>query len=267
MIACDDYWSKFAKELVQLTNLKHNGIILDVGTGPGECLLAARNELDEYKLLIGIDQNIDQITKAKKIFKDLSIKNAKFQIMNANNLKFDNDYFDNILSGFIGFSDAFDFANNRFIGKNAKMKEIYRTLKPRGEAAFSTWAYQQDIEIARSLLQRYLIDKKVMTLEKINNLHISYSKETVTGFRLLMEDARFKEIKIISKDFQICYNTSEEWWDVMKKAAWIMIYSLNHDLAKLKDLKNYILPEGIESFKTKRGYIFQKKVIFGIGSK
>ena len=47
MIACNEYWSKFAEELVQLINLKPNGNILDVGTGPGECLLAAKNKLNK----------------------------------------------------------------------------------------------------------------------------------------------------------------------------------------------------------------------------
>ena len=125
--------------------------------------------------------------------------------MEASNLKFDDNSFDNILCGFIGFSDSYDFKNNQFIDKNAKMKEIFRVLKSGGEAAFSTWEYQQDIEVARGLLQKYLRYKNMKKNNDIENLSISYSKESVDGFKLIMKDAGFNNIKIFSKNYNIIY--------------------------------------------------------------
>jgi ubiquinone/menaquinone biosynthesis C-methylase UbiE len=262
-----DYWSDFAKELVRIANLKHNGTILDVGTGSGTCLIAATEKLGANCSLVGIDHNEANISKARYTFKNIVVESAQFKTMKASNLKFEDNSFDNILCGFIGFSDSYDFANDLFIGKNEKMKEIFRVLKSEGEAAFSTWEYQQDIEVARELLQKYLIHKNMKKKNDIENLSISYSKETKKGFKLLMEDAGFSNIKIFSKDFQIHYKTIDEWWEKMKFAAWIMRYTLNNDSNRLNDLKMYALPQGIEPFKEEDVFKFQKSVIFAYGSK
>jgi ubiquinone/menaquinone biosynthesis C-methylase UbiE len=261
-----DYWSDFANVLVNYSNLKSNGKILDVGTGTGTCLTAAVDKLEGNCQLVGIDHNSSRISQARKKFKDINVENVKFHTMKASNLKFEENNFDNVLCGFIGFTDSFDFEKNQVIN-NAKMKEIFRVLKPRGEAAFSTWAYQQDIEVARTLLQQYLRDKGLKPKNEIDELHISYSKESINGFKLMMEDAGFVNIRIFAKDFTIIYKSIEEWWDIMEFAAWIITYALNHDPVELKNLKNYCLPQGIESFKNGDSYNFQKSVIFAFGSK
>ncbi|MFX1374333.1 MAG: class I SAM-dependent methyltransferase [Promethearchaeota archaeon] len=261
-----EYWSDFAKELVKFANLKHNGRILDIGTGTGTCLIAATDKLRGNCHCVGIDWNETRIFQARDRFKNINTKSAKFHTMEAINLKFEDNSFDNILCGFIGFSDSYDFENHHLID-NAKMKEIFRVLKPEGEAAFSTWALQQDIETARGLLQRYLQIKNLKTKNQIENLSISYSKESIDGFKLIMEDAGFKKIKISERNFNIIYNSIDEWWKAMKFAAWIMKRALNNDSNKLLDLKKNMLPKGIANFENKGGYIFQKSVIFAYGTK
>ncbi len=261
-----DYWSDFAKELVKFANLKPNGKILDVGTGPGTCLVAATDKLGGNCHCVGIDWNETRISQARDKFKNINTRSVKFHTMEAINLKFEDNSFDNALCGFIGFTDSFDFEKKQFIN-NAKMKEIFRVLKPGGEAAFSTWAYQQDIEAARTLLQQYLRDKRLKPKNEIDELHISYSKESINGFKLIMEDAGFEKIRIFVKDFNIIYKSIEEWWEVMEFAAWIMRYTLNQDLNKLNDLKGTCLPQGIRAFKKDEGYTFQKSVIFAYGAK
>ncbi|MFX1418807.1 MAG: class I SAM-dependent methyltransferase [Promethearchaeota archaeon] len=262
-----DYWSDFAKELVKFVNLKSNGKILDVGTGSGACLIAVADKLGEHCHLVGIDKNNAKISEARNNFKDIVVESVQFRTMEASNLKFDDNSFDNILCGFIGFSDSYDFENNQFIGKNEKMKEIFRVLKPGGEAAFSTWEYQQDIEIARGLLQKYLRDKNMKKNNDIENLSISYSKESINGFKLILKDAGFNNIKIFSKSYNIIYKSVDEWWNMMQYAAWVMKYTLNHDSDKLNELKETYLPQGISAFKQEKGYNFQKSVIFAFGSK
>ncbi|MFX1241532.1 MAG: class I SAM-dependent methyltransferase [Promethearchaeota archaeon] len=261
-----DYWSDFAKELVKFANLKFNGKILDVGTGSGACLVAATDKLEGNCHLVGIDQNATKISQARDNFKNIHARDVQFHIMEASDLKFDDNSFDNVLCGFIGFGDSYDFETNKLIN-NAKMKEIFRVLKPAGEAAFSTWALQQDIETARALLQKYLKLKNLKTKNQIENLSISYSKESIDGFNMIMGDAGFKNIKVSKKDFNIVYSSMEEWWDIMKYVAWIMRYTLNNDSNKLIDLKNNMLPQGLSNFKNKGGYTFQKSVIFAYGSK
>jgi ubiquinone/menaquinone biosynthesis C-methylase UbiE len=262
-----DYWSDFAVELVKLASLKSNGNILDVGTGSGACLIAVANKLGENCQLVGIDKNKAKISQVRNNFKNIVVESAQFKTMEASNLEFDDNNFDNILCGFIGFSDSYDFKNNYFIGNNAKMKEIFRVLKSGGEAAFSTWEYQQDIEVARGLLQNYLRHENMKKNNEIENLSISYSKESVDGFKLIMKDAGFNNITIFSKNYNIIYKSVDEWWDIMEYAAWVMRYTLNHDPDKLNDLKKTCLPQGIRAFKKDEGYTFQKSVIFAYGAK
>ncbi len=261
-----DYWSDFAKELVKFANLKPNGRILDVGTGSGTCLVAATDKLGGNCHCVGIDWNETRVSQARDKFKNIDTITAKFHTMEAINLKFEDNSFDNILCGFIGFGDSYDFEKHQLID-NAKMKEIFRVLKPEGEAAFSTWALQQDIETARGLLQRYLKLRNLKTKNQIDNLHISYSKETLDGFKLIMEDAGFKKIKISEKKFKIGYKSIEEWWETMEIVAWIMRRTLNNDSNKLLDLKKNMLPHGIANFENKGRYTFQKSVIFAYGAK
>ncbi|MFX0020817.1 MAG: class I SAM-dependent methyltransferase [Candidatus Hermodarchaeota archaeon] len=261
-----DYWSDFARELAKFSNLKPNGKILDVGTGTGACLVAANDKLGGNCHLVGIDRNGDRLSQARDKFKNIDTGSVKFHTMEASNLDFEDNSFDNILSGFIGFSDSYDFEKNQ-LTNNAKMKEIFRVLKPEGEAAFSTWAFQQDIEVARGLLQQYLRHKKLKRNDEIEKLSISYSKESVSGFKLMMKDAGFNNIRILPKNFKIIYKSVEEWWEMMKYAAWIMRYTLNQDSNSLKDLKKCVLPHGIQDFEHEGTYIFQKTVIFAYGSK
>jgi ubiquinone/menaquinone biosynthesis C-methylase UbiE len=261
-----DYWSDFAKELVKFAILKPNGRILDVGTGSGTCLSAATDKLGGNCHCVGIDWNGTRISQARDKFKSIDTISVKFHTMEANNLKFEDNSFDNILCGFIGFGDSYDFEKHEFVD-NSKMKEIFRVLKPKGEAAFSTWALQQDIETARGLLQKYLKLKNLKTKNQIDNLSISYSKESIDGFKLIMENAGFNKIKISEKKFHIRYKSIEEWWKTMEFAAWIMRHTLNNDSNKLLDLKKTMLPHGIQDFEINGGYTFQKSVIFAYGSK
>jgi ubiquinone/menaquinone biosynthesis C-methylase UbiE len=261
-----DYWSDFAKELVKFANLKPNGKILDVGTGNGACLVAATDKLGGNCHLVGIDQNEAKISQAWDRFKNIDAYSVKFHNMEAKNLNFEDNSFDNVLCGFIGFGDSYDFEKHQLID-NAKMKEIFRVLKPEGEVAFSTWTLQQDIEAARSLLQKYLKLKNLKSKTQIEKLHISYSKEAVNGFKLIMEDAGFKKIKVSEKNFNIIYKSIEEWWEIMEYVAWIMRYTLNHDKNKLLDLKKNMLPHEIQDFEHDGKYIFRKSVIFAYGSK
>ena len=98
-----NYWTDFAKELVKFADLKPNGKILDVGTGSGTCLIAATDKLGTNCHLVGIDHNSANISKARNNFKNIVVESAQFRTMKASNLKFDDNSFDNILCGFIGF--------------------------------------------------------------------------------------------------------------------------------------------------------------------
>jgi len=99
--------------------------VLDVGCGCGlVCYLASKN--DNIKEIYGIDVREESIKHAI----DLNIENikTKFSIGFAEDLKFEDNYFDCVvMGGILGF--VFD--------ENIAIKEVFRVLKPGGKIIIS----------------------------------------------------------------------------------------------------------------------------------
>jgi len=127
-MAIGSYYSQVADEVV--SELK-SGIVLDLGTGPGYLPIEIVKRalgirvigVDLTPKLIGIaQQNSVKAGVAEKVY---------FEVMNAVELRFEDNYYDMVLS--TGMLHAF-----RKLDKASKlMRECYRVLKPGGQA----WIY------------------------------------------------------------------------------------------------------------------------------
>lgn len=100
------------------------GKTLDIGCGTGRTTARLAEKFE----VIGIDFAPEMIKKAGSLHPKLD-----FRIMNAANLAFPDNYFDNIFFSFCGIDYSYP-KNNR----TRVLKEIYRTLKPGGVFAFSS---------------------------------------------------------------------------------------------------------------------------------
>lgn len=267
-----NYWDHFAECLADKMNFEKGVKVLDVGTGSyATCLIAAAKRVGVNGDYTGIDLSNETLAKAAETISNEGITNVVLDCANIKDVKYPDNTFDNIICGFIGFSDEFDFENHQYIKTNAKMEHIYRILKKGGKAGFTTWLQQGDIKVAVDLLKVYLTQEKLMTAEEQKKLSVSYSKESIIGFTQILADSGYQDVNVYSEDFTIVYKDLEEWWDTIKWVAWVLRYTIgeqsNRSESLMNDFKEKMLPKGLEKYKCDAGYCFTKSVIFAFGKK
>lgn len=262
-----DYWSAFGQRLTELMEFKEGAKVLDIGTGRGACLIPAAKKIGSKGYIVGIDLWPNMIEDTIANIKKNNLTNAQAEEMDARELTFDDNSFDYVISGFIGFCGIFNFQNNEYRTDNNIMKHILRVLKPQSTAGFSTWLLQEDLDCLRELIQKYLSKYTTSSIAEINGVPISYSKETIEGFEIIMRDAGFKEIKVKSEDFILKFDSINDWFNRMKRVGWILNRTIGSNKDKILDFKEKMLPHGLNPYKKDNGYYFTKKVIFAFGKK
>jgi ubiquinone/menaquinone biosynthesis C-methylase UbiE len=267
-LAKQDFWEVFGEKLALFMNLKTGSSVLDIGTGGGSCLIPAAKIIGPTGQAIGIDLWKNRIEEVRENIKENNLSNTTAQIMDARELTFEDNTFDFTVCGFIGFGDVFDFQNHKYRKENDKMKHNLRVLKPGGKAGFSTWETQGELDCLRDLLYDYLNKHTSATQDRIDNIMISYSKETKKGFKKILQDVGFNSIEIFTEEFLIKYSNFDEWFKVMMRSGWILREYLGRDENDYEDFKDKMLPHGIATYKQADGsYKFKKSVIFAFGTK
>lgn len=184
-----------------------NSKILDVGCGSGRTTFALY-DLD-YKNIAGIDLAENMIEQAKNIALDLNVK-INFEVMDATNLTYSKNSYDNILFSFNGIESI--------PSKKLRIKclqEIYKTLKPGGyfiftthnreESSFAKYWFEEkklweenkqnpNLEIYGDMFSNNIDD---MTIENKIKLHIYSLEEMKTEIE---NNTSFKIIDIINRD-------------------------------------------------------------------
>jgi ubiquinone/menaquinone biosynthesis C-methylase UbiE len=262
-----DYWTACAERQAELMNYTYGAKVLDVGTGWGACLIAAAKEVGPNGHVIGIDLWKNRIQETLENAKRYNLTNISAEIMDARSITFDENSFDYVVSGFLGFDDIFDFDNHKYRTENSIMKHIYRVLKKDGIAGFSTWLQQGDLDCLRNLIKKYLKDHTNATSLEIANVPVSYSNETSIGFEKLLLDVEFKDIKIMIENFVLRYPTTDVWFETMKNVGWILWKTFKNDKKAILKFKEKILPDYLDKYQEEDGYHFTKKVLFAFGTK
>ena len=110
------------KNLIDLMNIQNNDIIIDVGSGTGD-LIDLMIKKKKFIHAYSLDLNKKMLIHGqKKILKD-KITNVNFINANAENIPFNNDFFDKYVISFC-------LRNITYINK--ALDESYRILKPGG---------------------------------------------------------------------------------------------------------------------------------------
>ena len=196
-----NYWEVFGSHLASLVDLHDITSALDVGTGWGDCLIPLAKKIGSKGEIVGIDIQESAVRKTRLELNKLSMTNVSVEVMDATNLKFQENFFDVITCGFIGFNRYYNFENNTFRQdqNNPLMKEMHRVLKNQGIIVLSTWKLQEDLEI-------------VAEMAHDPSKFPGYSKEHEQGITFLMQDAGFTDIQIEVIDYCRVYDSLDDWW-------------------------------------------------------
>jgi len=133
--------NKVWEELGFLFSLKDNEKVLDLGCGNGRYFEFFKNKPVEY---IGIDNSEELIRLAKERYPE-----AKFQINDAFNLSFPDNYFDKVYSIAVLHHIPSEELRVEFL------KEAKRVLKKDGSLIITVWKFHQIKEL--SLILKYTI--------------------------------------------------------------------------------------------------------------
>jgi len=110
------------KKLIEIMNINSKDKIIDVGSGTGDLTKIILKE-NKNVLIYSVDLNQEMLNEAKKQFNDQQKKNTKFINANAENLPFENNFFDKYVISFC-------LRNITYIEK--ALYESLRILKPGG---------------------------------------------------------------------------------------------------------------------------------------
>jgi ubiquinone/menaquinone biosynthesis C-methylase UbiE len=108
-------------KLVSLLRMGDNPNLLDLGCGVGRAVLEAARVANGRGEFYGVDISSKMIEKAET--SSTNYKNVHFRKVNAEELPFDNDFFDLIIC-----SNAF----HHYFSPDNVLRQVYRVLKPNG---------------------------------------------------------------------------------------------------------------------------------------
>ncbi|WP_167908188.1 class I SAM-dependent methyltransferase [Thermococcus sp. CX2] len=112
-------FSKYREKALSMAE----GKVLEIGVGTGKNLPYYPKDVE----VIGIDFSRGMLEKAERRRKELGLENVKLLLMDAQNLEFEDNTFDTVVSTFV-FCTVPDPVKG--------LKEAYRVLKPGGKAIF-----------------------------------------------------------------------------------------------------------------------------------
>ena len=117
-----DYLRKAQNRLIEITDIKENINLLDIGCGTGWALGQAANAVNFNGTFYGVDLSSGMIEKAKSNFKNRS--NFHFITASSESIPLEDNLFDIIIC-----SNSF----HHYLHPGKAMKEIFRLLRPCGK--------------------------------------------------------------------------------------------------------------------------------------
>ncbi|HEX6481310.1 MAG TPA: methyltransferase domain-containing protein [Ktedonobacteraceae bacterium] len=192
-----DVFSPIGSWLVELMHLPTGSDVLDVATGRGAILFPAAEQVGPDGQVIGIDLAEQMVLETARDIEQRGVKNARVQLMDAEQLTFPDASFDAVLCGYALFF---------FPDIEQALSEFYRVLRPGGRLGVSVpcggderWRWYA--ELLHTYSERY---------------HFSTARggpflgaDTV---KEMFSHAGFVAIQDGSKQFDFVWTDEQEWW-------------------------------------------------------
>lgn len=172
-------FSKYRKEALSLAK----GKVLEVGVGTGKNFPYYPKDVE----VIGIDFSKGMLEKAEKRKKELGLEDVKLLLMDAQNLEFEDNTFDTVVSTFV-FCTVPDPIKG--------LKEVYRVLKPGGKAIFLEHMKSESRLLNIPL---YIMDPIMRTLVGTSMVRETQKNTEKAGFRIeKVENLFFDVVRLIT---------------------------------------------------------------------
>ena len=196
--------------LVDLLDVQEGERVFDIGTGGGSVLYPLARKVGASGRVIG-SELCDHFAKATATeIKRCKIKNAEVHFMDARITEFDDDSFDCITAGFIGWDDYFDFEKLEYKKPDNLMSAVRRLVKPGGKFGVSTWLLQEDLDWMYEFLKSHSIDSRR-----------NYSIENQEGWKVILLRSGFHNIRFFNRPVTYSYHSIDHWWDEMMDYNWL----------------------------------------------
>jgi ubiquinone/menaquinone biosynthesis C-methylase UbiE len=167
----------------------------------------------------------------------------------------------------MGWYDCFDFAHNQFTQPDTKAREIWRVLKDGGRFVNCSWEEQEDVRWMEDAILRYhpaILEDQ----EYLDERPIGMAYEKAEGYEIILQQAGFRDIRILKEEAEFISTDEEEWWRQMLNLGW---ESLVEKIERkgdglLQEIQQAIFRD-LQAYKQVDGIHFTKKVFFLCGTK
>lgn len=245
------FFSKSAKHLTSLLNLKGDEQILDIATGTGHAALTIAACLPQGKIT-GVDFSPGMLDQARQKAVSLNINNVEFLEMDMQALEFPDNSFDIAICAFgIFFVEDMD----------TQLSHISSKVKPGGKVAVTSF-HENYLKPQVDLLFKRLVSFGVELPPKSQSWKEIGTRQKCTDF---FKRAGLKNIKVEKKNTGYFLEKVEEWWDVVWNAGMRrLITQLSPE--DQKHFKEEHLQE-VGLLKTNDGLWLDVEVLFATGTK
>jgi len=190
----------FGRGLVEFSEIKAGYQVLDVACGRGAVLIPASEKTGERGEVIGIDISNSMVSKLESDLKLLGIFNSTVILMDAEDLRFEDQLFDYVLCGLALFF---------FPNPDVSLRECMRVLKPGGYFICST-IEGSDAPWRDGLVEvRKSYEEKLATAPIVETKYFDREEEVVEE----LEAVGFVEIEHKIDNHQFYFLDEMEWWE------------------------------------------------------
>ena len=203
------FFPSCADKLVEYANITSDQKVLDIATGTGMVAMATAQRLKGDGRVQAIDISKNMLHQAQANFKKAGLDNVDFHIMDAENLKFETDYFDVITCSYGLFF---------MLDMSAALNSWLRVLKPGGKIIFTSFApsaFQPLTEIFLKNLADYEIIPPAPRW-------LQLAEEDLCKQILL--DNGFETPQVIQAQLGYHLETFDNWWQVIQSAGYRGLY-------------------------------------------
>ncbi|MGY5875295.1 MAG: class I SAM-dependent methyltransferase [Candidatus Thorarchaeota archaeon] len=246
------FWDIFGEILVDSLDILEGSKVMDVGPGGGAVLYPVSRIVGDDGRVVGVELCEHCVGATSSEIERCEIKNAEVLFRDACETGFEDDSFDYVTAGFIGWDDYFNFDTYEFIKPDLMMKEITRVLKPARKFGMSTWLRQEDLDWMYQFLTSHSIPSK-------KNYHI----ENERGWRKILSTFGYSDVRVFSKSVTYTYDSIDFWWKEMTDYDWTID---DEDQKVFTDALKKSAYEAIQSKVTQEGIPFTRDAIFVIGT-